>query len=132
MSNPTCTAASLATTNPAFGLQGFNPKQYQAAKLYLMALELAALGGTDYTATMTTDLIDDATTLAQKMDPNQRRIAMLQIYANNATAAGASVPETFNELNDATGCCFQSQQVDMGAIELLLLCKLGVHKAYPQ
>jgi len=97
-----------------------------------MALELAAIGGTDYTSSMTTTLIDDATTLVGRMDPNQRRIAFLQIWRNNAVAAGASVPSTFNDLNEATGCCFQSQNVDFNAIEMLLLCKLGRAKAYPQ
>jgi len=132
MANPTCTSASLAETSPGFGLQGLNPRQYKAAKLYLMALELAALGGTDYTSVMTSTLVSDAATLAQRMDPNQRRIALLQIYSNNADAAGATVPSTFNDLNEATGCCFQAENVDFEAIELLLLCKLGVHKAYPQ
>ena len=132
MANPTCTTASLAETTPGFGLQGLNDRQYKAAAIYFMVLELAALGGTDYTAVLTTTLVEDATTLVGRMDRNQRRIALLQVLSNNAEAAGATVPTTVNDLNEATGCCFQAGNVDFDAIMLLLLCKLGVHKDYPQ
>lgn len=132
MANPSCSRDSLATTTPGFGLQGLNPRQYRAAKLYLMALELKGIGGTDYTSAMTTTLISDAVTLVGRMDPNQLRIAMLQVQSNNAAASGQSVPSTVNDLNAATKCCFQNQNAPFDAMELLLLCKLGVHKSYPQ
>lgn len=134
MANPTCTRSSLMTTNPAFGLQGFTPRQYRAAKLYLMALELKGVGGTDYTSAMTTTLISDAITLVGngQNDPNQMRIAMLQVQRNNTAATGETVPSTFNALNAATKCCFQNMEAPFDAMELLLLCKLGVHKTYPQ
>lgn len=131
MPNPTCTTASLAEQNPQFGLQGLNKRQYEAAMIYLNVLELAAIGGTDYRSTLNTDLIEDAVALAQRMDPNQRRIALMQIAWNNAEAAGAAMPEDVNALNEATACCFQSYQ-DLEAIKILLACKLGVHKDYPQ
>lgn len=97
-----------------------------------MALELKGIGGTDYTSAMTTTLISDAVTLVGRMDPNQLRIAMLQVQSNNAAASGQSVPSTVNDLNAATKCCFQNQNAPFDAMELLLLCKLGVHKSYPQ
>ncbi len=97
-----------------------------------MALQLKGIGGTDYTSSMTTTLVTDANDLVGRMDPNQRRISFLQVWRNKAVASGASVPATFQALNSATGCCFQSQNVDFNAMELLLLCKLGVAKAYPQ
>lgn len=131
MANPVCTAATLAETNPVFGLQGLNKKQYQAATLYFMVLELAAMGGTNYTSVINSTLISDATALVKTMDPNQRRIALLNIARNRAIAAGASVPATANALNALTACCFQGFS-DLEAIEILLLCKLGVHKAYTQ
>jgi hypothetical protein len=129
--NPTCTTASLAETTPGYGLQGLNPRQYKAAAIYFKVLELAAVGGTDYRAVLNSTLISDAVTLVGRMDRNQRRIARMQILANNATASGASMPATVNALNALTKCCFQSYQ-DLDAIELLLDCKLGVHKSYPQ
>lgn len=120
---PTCTAASLAATNRGYGLDGFNPQQYKAGLIYLKVLELAAIGGTDYSAVMTTTLISDANTLAGNLDRNQRNIAMLNIAANNAEAAGATVPP-LTTLNAATRCCFQSA-ADLDAVLLLLECQLG-------
>lgn len=111
---------------------GFTERQFNAAAIYFMVLELAANGGTDYSATMTTDLVEDAIALTGRMDASQKRQALLNILANNAESAGATVPTTLSEINDATGCCFQAQTVDFESIMLLLLCKLGRHADYPQ
>lgn len=102
--------------------------------IWLKVLELAAIGGTDYRLTMTTDLIADATELAKTMNPFERRVAAMNIQRNNALAAGSTDPsltDGISGLNEATGCCFAAFP-DFGAINLLLDCKLGVHKAYPQ
>lgn len=128
---PTCTVAALAESNPVFGLQGLNRKQYYTALIYFKVLELAAIGGTNYASTLNSTLINDATALVKTMDPNQRKIAMLNIARNNAIAAGASVPATANALNALTACCFQSFS-DLEAIMILLDCQLGYHADYPQ
>lgn len=126
---PTCTTASLFETNVGF-VKGLDPVQRKAALLYYMALELAAIGGTDYTATMTTDLISDTNDLFEKASPDMLEIALLNIAANNAEAAGADLPATLNELNAATACCFQNAPTPgMDKIYLFLLCKLGQHAA---
>lgn len=132
MSNPVCTRTSLSEANPGFGGMGFTERQFNAAAIYFMVLELASNGGTDYTATMTTDLIEDAQALTGRMDASQKRQALLNILANNAESAGATVPTTLSEINEATACCFQSETVDFESIMLLLLCKLGRHADYPQ
>jgi hypothetical protein len=132
MAAPTCTRAALAETLPGLGLAGLNRRQYEAGLIYLKVLELAAIGGTDYRLTLTSTLIDDATALAKSMNPNQRKIAMLNIARNNAVAAGATAPETVTALNEATKCCFADFNNDLEAILILLECKLGVSKGYPQ
>lgn len=131
MAAPVCTRASLAESNPGFGLAGLNPTQFKAAMIYFKVLELAAIGGTNYTAALTTTLVADAVALTKTMDPNQRRIAMLNIARNNAINAGASVPASVNALNLATACCLQAYG-DLDALLILLECKLGTSKAYPQ
>ncbi len=131
MANPVCTRNGLAATNPGFGLDGLDKNQYTAALIRLKVLELAAIGGTDYRTSMKTQLINDAVNLASTMNPDERRIARLQIARNNAVAAGATVPSTISALNAQTACCFQSYD-DLDAILILLDCKLGVSKAYPQ
>lgn len=126
---PECTRDSLATSNVGFG-NAFDDRQYWAAALRFMVLELAAIGGTDYSTTMTTTLISDAQALVGRMDPNQLRIATLNILRNNAVAAGATVPTDLSEINEATGCCFQSASVNFEEIFLFLLCQLGHHAEY--
>jgi len=123
---PICTREALAETNPGFGLAGLNRRQYEAALIVFKVLELAAIGGTDYTTTLTTDLIDDAKQLVGTMDGNQRRIAMLNIARNNAIAAGASVPADVNALNALSACCLQAT-ADLESILILLECQLGEH-----
>lgn len=92
-------------------------------------LELAAIGGTDYTATMETDLIDDAIQLTKTMDPNQRRLARLNIARNAALQSGA-VPDTgVSGLSQA--CCLVNYP-DLDGVLLLLDCALGRHADYPQ
>lgn len=81
---------------------------------------------------MNSTLISDATTFVGRMDRNQRRIAKMNILLNNAEAAGATVSDDPNVVNGLTSCCFQSEPVDFDAIKLMLMCKLGVHKDYPQ
>lgn len=123
---PTCTRESLFTANPGYA-KSFSPIQRRAAMLYLMALELAAIGGTDYTAVMNTTLVDDTKQLFGQATPEMLDIAAMNIAANNAEAAGADVPDTLALLNAATGCCFENAQMDQ--IYLFLLCALGEHSA---
>lgn len=128
---PECTRDGLATSNVGFG-NAFDDRQYWAAALRFMVLELAAIGGTDYRTTMTTTLISDAQALIGRMDPNQLRIATLNVLRNNAVAAGATVPTDPTEINEATACCFQSASVNFEELFLFLLCQLGTHADYPQ
>jgi hypothetical protein len=88
------------------------------------------LGGTDYTSALSTTLIADAVTLARTMNPSERRTAIMSIYRQNAVAAGATIPNPINEIVEAVECLQNYQDLD--SVELLLLCKLGVHKAFPQ
>lgn len=122
---PTCTTASLFESNIGFS-KSLSPTQQKAAAIYLMALELAALGGTDYTSVMTTTLVEDANSVFEKATPDQYALAALNIAYNNAVAAGATVPDTINEINAATGCCFQGGS-NLDAIYLFLMCQLGQH-----
>lgn len=133
MANPTCTRA-LLTTAIGNGQNALNRHQWEAAMIWLRVLELAAIGGTDYRLTLNTTLIDDAVQLAKTMDRFERRLARINIQRNAAIAAGStdtSLTGGVSGLNEATKCCFQSFP-DFEAINILLLCKLGVHKAYPQ
>lgn len=130
MANPTCTRASLVEASPCLAGTSLSLHQQQAVRLWFMILELQALGGTDYRSTLQSTLMQDAVTLADTMNPSQRRTALMTIYRNNAVAAGAS-PSSDPSALLASVACFTNFP-DLDQIELLLLCKLGTHKSYPQ
>lgn len=95
-----------------------------------MVKELQALGGTNYSSVLDSTLISDAVTFGETMNLAQRDLAELAIYRNNAVAAGATISSDTNVLADNVKCLDNYQNLNI--VELMLLCKLGVHKAYNQ
>lgn len=135
MANPVCTAASLVTAATCYQRQSIQPHQQTALLLYAKVLELAAIGGTDYAATLTSTLLTDTVALVCAMTEDQRRAARVNIAFLNAATAGASVPETLAEKVAAIQCLVQKVEDDPAfadMIDLFLTCALGVHKAYVQ
>lgn len=133
MANPTCSQTVFQTTGGAYALEVISPKQRTALRIYAQILELAAIGGTDYSgASGYKQLQQDAATLAIGMTQEARDSARIAIAFNNATAAGASVPATLDLKLAQLGALviWDPQAVDQAL--LLLQCKLGVHKAYVQ
>ena len=130
MANPSCSYTSLAESNPCLSPAVLTSNQRKAIRIWFMVKELAALGGTNYSAVLASTLITDAVNFGDTMSLAQRDTALMAIYRNNAVAAGASIPSDPGQLVDAVKC-FEDYP-DLNAIELMLLCKLGVHKAYPQ
>jgi len=109
-----------------------NPAQQWALLVYGQVLELAAIGGTDYSAALKTTLQSD--TACPPIDDDAMLAALINIQFNNATEAGATVPETIQTKIAAAACL---QYVPGGVerlkrIALLLTCKLGRHESYPQ
>lgn len=131
MSNPTCTAAELIDNAKNYTSETLNPQQRAALLIHAQVLELATLGGDDYSATIDTTLIEDAESLARAMTEDQLQAARIQIAYNNADAAGAAVPDLDTKLS-ATSRLALADPKTLHDIALLLACKLGVHKAYPQ
>jgi hypothetical protein len=134
MARPSETACTRATlTEDAACLINFNLQQRKALLVYFAALELAALGGEDYTAELGPDgtLAVDSQCLAV-LTPAQREEALLVIARGNAEDAGATVPTDNDGL--ATGiACLQNQPIAMlDAMFVKLTCELGRHAAYPQ
>lgn len=102
--------------------------------LYGMVLELAAIGGTDYSAELTGDLLTDTAGLTGTLTKDQLIAGLIARQFANATAAGASVPADIDDKLSAIKC-LQHVPGGMAKLEqiyLLLFCKLGVHKAYVQ
>lgn len=127
---PYCTINDLAEQNPGFGRQGMNPRQQKAALAYFKVQELAAIGGTDYRNVMATTLISDSKSL-EKLSPDQRIVALIQIARNSAVLNGAVVAASPTLVNQATACCVQAAP-NLDLVNLWLECQLGRRKVYPQ
>lgn len=134
MARPSETACTRATfTDDVACLNNFTANQRKALLIYFNVLELAALGGEDYTAelgpsgTLATDSVCNAT-----LDPHQRELANLMVNQNNASDAGATVPATTDGLATAIACLENQPAAMLDAMLLNVQCQLGRHAAYPQ
>lgn len=134
MARPSADACSRATFTEDVGcLQNFNSNERKALFIYFAVLELAALGGEDYTGELGPDgaLVEDSA-CNNTLDPYQKELAALLIAQNNASDAGATVPDTNSELAEAIACLKNQPPAMLDSMLLLVQCQLGRHAAYPQ
>ena len=126
---PTCTKAAFTAGTACY--RNFSAQERASIQIYFNALELAAVGGTDYTAELGSggqleadsicyrDFVDN---IFQAPTP----YALLVAY-NNAVAAGATPAATVPLLAAAIACNKNFPEADLAAQQLQLLCKLGKH-----
>ncbi len=102
--------------------------------VYFNVLELAALGGTNYTAQLGgTGTLQLAAACNLTLDPTQQELALLLINMNNANDAGsASIPATQAQLADAIACLKNQPPAMLDAMYLTVQCLLGRHQVLPQ
>lgn len=134
MSRPSETACTRATlTEDAACLRSFDLNQRKALLVYFAALELAALGGEDYTVELGPDgtLAQDSQCLAV-LTPAERDLALLVIARGNAEDSGATVPTTNDDLATGIACLENQPSAMLDAMWVKLSCELGRHAAYPQ
>lgn len=131
MANPTCTRATLISGMSCLSGNLLSPHDKLVRRVYFDLLQLAAIGGTDYSADIP-GMNVDANSLTCGFQPDNWSSAELVIASNNATAAGASVPSTKDTLATAVRCLDNYTDEQLKAMQLLLYCKLGRGKAYPQ
>lgn len=133
MAAPVCTTTSFQVTGGAYSGRVLDPRQVKALRVYARILQLTAIAGTDYTGdTGFNQLVQDAATLCAGMTPESREDARVAIDFANAATAGASVPATLDLKLAALGQLVALDPKALDECMLLLLCKLGVSKAYPQ
>lgn len=132
MSRPTetvCTIDNFASAGACY--KRFNLHDRAAIRVYLKSLELAALGGTDYTAELgPSGALNLATAAYNTMTADQREIAYLVILEDNAVSAG-SAGDT-QDIEDEIACLKNFGVDKLAQMELLLDCLLGRHAAMPQ
>lgn len=134
MANPTCTRDTLKSGAACLGGKVRDTHKARVLKVWFMAKQLAALGTTDYTASAATlkTMSDDANGITCGLDSDAIRAAELVIEYNNAVAAGATVSTAPSTLASDVACLNNYDNKMLDKMELLLRCKLGRGKAYPQ
>jgi hypothetical protein len=118
----TCTLEGLISEGSA-KFTNLRAHDRRALMVYMLIQELAALGGTDYTADFSQLLEDVAPFSAMRED--QREGALIQIFKENAVEAGATISDDINEVMAAAACI--NCKADLDLILLYLTCQLGVH-----
>lgn len=117
-----CIPNTLALASGCFSGACLSEEQRKAFLIYFMAKELAALGGTDYSADP--NVLMAAAAAWQALNSDQRLQVLLEIYHQNALTAGATIGTTA-EIAAAAKCfeCIKDKDVAL----LFLTCFLGVH-----
>ena len=138
MANPTCSVAQFTSSSIAPCLKNFNRSERLSLLIYFNALELAAIGGTNYNAQFghSGTLMTAAECYAQELSGLNPvvipSVAYLVIAFNNAANAGGAPASTKPTLAAAIACNNDFTLQQKAAQALLLACSLGSHKAYPQ
>lgn len=133
MANPTCSNQTLIIDATPFREDtDITPLQQQCLLIYAMVLELQAIGGTDYRTTMATTLVSDAASLELGFSVDELEAALINLGFVRAAAAGASVPASVQTKLLNLGNLVNVDPLLREKILVMLTCKLGVHKAYPQ
>ena len=135
MANPTCTVDTFVTAARCF--KTFDAASRMSLLIYFNALELAAIGRTNYNGQLGNNgtLENDSKCYRNLGDDNPAQVPSpydLVIASNAATTAGATVPTSTSDLAAAIACNKNFSTADKAAQMLNLACKLGVHKNYPQ
>lgn len=132
-SETACLRATFATNGACY--KNLDMHRRKAAMVYLKALELAALGGTDYTADLGNDseLIGDVACYEPlELGAWIVSVPYLVIQAEAADAAGATVPASIQDVAAAIACLQNNPDSVLHNMDLLLTCLLGRHAQYNQ
>jgi len=109
--------------------QNCNPKMREALNIHAMALELAAIGGTDY-STDFESLIAASDALNHYMNPAAIEAAEVSINYANATAAGASPPAAIGDKLEAAKALLHYDDERLKRAKLFLKGALGYHSSF--
>lgn len=120
---PTCTRADLIADRACFSGTRLSEHDQLVRRVYFDLLQLAAIGGTDYSDDIS-GLNVDANTLSCGFQPDDFAASELVIASNNATAAGATVPDDI-DLAAAVNCLKNYTDFQLKQMKLLLYCQLG-------
>lgn len=134
MANPIFSVSAL--NNPALRGQKISRLRRLQLKILFSAYSLKAIGGTNYTASLTKSgtggLLYDAIQVLQNFDRDMVDEASAAVRLNNAVALGSDVPTNNDAWSPLISSLQQVSENDLNRMLVLLDCELGVAKAYPQ
>ena len=121
---PTCTRDTLISGAACLNGKVLSAQEKLARRVWFDLQQLAAVGGTDYSADLAT-LNTDADTLTCGMSLDDLSSAEMTIAYNNAVAAGASIETDKDALADDVKCLQQYPPHVLKRMILMLYYKLG-------
>lgn len=131
MANPVCTKAALITEAACYGGCVLNIHEQLALEVYARLQTVKAIGGTDYEDDED-QLAIDAQNLFGDVGLAQQRQMQLAILLNNADASGAAISANPDTLQGFIVKLKVYDDAMLQKMNLLLQCKSGASKAYPQ
>lgn len=118
-----CDADKLLNLARCIGVNNISEQLQDAIQILCMVLELKAICGHDYSATMTTDLVHDAYAFACGMDEQDLRRIDIVLDCKNAETSGATYPASAQPAL----CLANLSQEQLYRIYVYLKCLLGNH-----
>lgn len=122
-----CTAIDLATNSACYQEKIVDSHKRLAIQVYALMLTAAATGGTDYTDDIS-GLIQAACAWKQMdtgtLTGSKRDAAFTAILLQNATAAGATVPDSLQATLAAVACLSALDHDTLDAVWYSLFCAL--------
>jgi hypothetical protein len=129
MANPVFDHNTLLDASGCYSAQTLGLADRMAINIANLAAELNSIGGTNYVGNL--DLLVTDSACYATLKPDQLEQIKSQIINNNATAAGATIGDISAQLLSAA-CIRNASKIQLMAMELNLMAKLGTAKAYPQ
>lgn len=129
MATPVCTRASL--NMPCFRGQKIDRLMRLRFKIWMLASELKANGGTDYTTGLNTTLLNATIQLFEGWDMDAVDSAELTVFYKNALSAGASVVVAPHINIQNVKCIRGVSEEYLIKMMVLLECALGKHANPP-
>lgn len=117
-----CTRQFFASAGACYQLLT-QDRQRLAFRVRLKMLELAAVGGTDYSADV--KALNEAAKCLNIENPEHRQVADIVIDAQNATDAGADVPTDMTDVMASIVCLQNYTEQQLDSFYRLLRCELG-------
>jgi len=107
-----------------------NPHTQKTLLLYAKVIELRSIGGTDYTTALD-QLAIDAQQLEVGGSVDERMAALINLAFVNAGQGTTTYSALQSILGKIVALLPHSDDM-LERMDLLVTCKLGVHKSYPQ